>query len=423
MGFKRPFDEEEFHEFPLKHARQVDCGNKLTSLMEIYPCHEPTQKAYILGDGIEYENRNVVSDLDDKELETSAPLSWVTSSTGGEYAESGTAICSSLLPEYLESHSPIRSKFQFKDTYSSLLNGSPRKQIPVGPNHQAELPLWEPQAMQKYSLGSDHIGDSFGAKLMANCIIPMPDPELSVYSSVKFGEGRQDCLCPDQGSFRCVRQHVKEARERLRETIGHEKFVKLGFYDMGEEVSRKWTEEEEQIFHEVVYSTPGLHGKNFWEDLSVVFLNRRKKEIVSYYFNVFMLRRRAAQNRSRFLDIDSDDDEWHGPLVVQDSAIESLGDGEDEDEDEEYSEKCNSDDCEGRVMSDHKERLPKNDDDGSSDRLNPGFLMEPCDAKLWEARYPMSPFEDFDFVSTGNMIEEIFGPNTETSKLSHEEKH
>ncbi|KAL7166191.1 hypothetical protein ACSBR2_036969 [Camellia fascicularis] len=62
-------------------------------------------------------------------------------------------------------------------------------------------------------------------------------------------------------------------------------------------------------------------------------------------------------------------------------------------------------------------------DDGSSDRLNPGFLMEPCDAKLWKARYPMSPFEDFDFVSTRNMIEEIFGPNTETSKLSDEEKH
>ncbi|KAL7182860.1 hypothetical protein ACSBR1_041519 [Camellia fascicularis] len=135
-----------------------------------------------------------------------------------------------------------------------------------------------------------------------------------------------------------------------------------------------------------------------------------------------MLRRRAVQNRSRLLDIDSDDDEWHEPLVVQDSAIESLGD-EDEDGYKKYSEKCNSDDCEGRVMSDHKERLPNNDDDESSDRLNPGFLMEPCDAKLWEARYPMSPFEDFDLVSIGNMIEEIFAPNTETSKLSNEEKH
>ncbi|KAI8013629.1 putative inorganic phosphate transporter 1-8 [Camellia lanceoleosa] len=62
-------------------------------------------------------------------------------------------------------------------------------------------------------------------------------------------------------------------------------------------------------------------------------------------------------------------------------------------------------------------------DDGSSDRLNPGFLMEPYDAKLWEAGYPMSPFEDFDFVSTGNMIEEIFGSNIETSKLSDKEKH
>ncbi|GMP93835.1 hypothetical protein CsSME_00043515 [Camellia sinensis var. sinensis] len=46
MGFKRPFDEE-FQEFPLRHPKQVDCGNKLTSFTEIYSCYEPTKKADI----------------------------------------------------------------------------------------------------------------------------------------------------------------------------------------------------------------------------------------------------------------------------------------------------------------------------------------------------------------------------------------
>lgn len=49
MGLKRPFDEEEFQEFPLKHPKQVDYGNKLTSLGEIYPFYEPTQKVDIPG--------------------------------------------------------------------------------------------------------------------------------------------------------------------------------------------------------------------------------------------------------------------------------------------------------------------------------------------------------------------------------------
>ncbi|KAI7990101.1 hypothetical protein LOK49_LG12G00897 [Camellia lanceoleosa] len=83
-------------------------------------------------------------------------------------------------------------------------------------------------------------------------------------------------------------------------------------------------------------------------------------------------------NRSRFLDIDSDDDEWHGPLVVEDSAIESLGDDEDE--------------------------------DGYKNTVRNATVTI-----VREAMYPISPFEDFDFVSTGNMIEEIFGPNSETT--------
>jgi hypothetical protein len=34
MGFKRPFDDEEFQDLPFKQARQVECCNKLTQLSE-----------------------------------------------------------------------------------------------------------------------------------------------------------------------------------------------------------------------------------------------------------------------------------------------------------------------------------------------------------------------------------------------------
>lgn len=135
-------------------------------------------------------------------------------------------------------------------------------------------------------------------KWMGTCIIPMPDSNSFAHNIDQVGRGIMDCDCLDEGSIRCVQQHVMEAREKLLKSLGHEKFVKLGLCDMGEEVSCKWSEEEEQVFHEVVYSNPFSLGRNFWKQLSSVFPSRTKKEIVSYYFNVFVLRRRAVQNRS-----------------------------------------------------------------------------------------------------------------------------
>ncbi|CAL5430806.1 unnamed protein product [Camellia sinensis] len=308
MGFKRPFDEE-FREFPLRHPKQVDCGNKLTSFTEIYSCYEPTKKADIPGEGegnfykvqsgggLLHDNRNVISDLVDKEyvgpgvtfhLRIHIHQCWIV-----------------LLEDKFPLDQIIKLRFQYGD----------------------------PQMVGKYYSGSDGVVNAYGGKLMGACILPMPDPELSAHSDVA-GDGRKDCLCLDQGSVRCVRQHVRKAREWVRETLGHEKFVQLGFCEMGEEVSQKWTEEEEHAFHEVVYSNPESHGKNFWEHLSMVFPSRTKKEIASYFFSVFMLCRRAFQNRSHFLDIDSDDDDddWQGgngsPFGVaqddEDCAIESL---------------------------------------------------------------------------------------------------
>lgn len=121
-----------------------------------------------------------------------------------------------------------------------------------------------------------------------------------------------------------MRQHVVEAREKLRRNLGSEEFEDFWFLDMGEQVAEKWTKEEELLFREIVLSSPHSVGRNFWNILSSAFPSRTKREIVSYYFNVFMLRRRAEQNRFDPLNADSDNDEWRlSDEDIDDSVVES----------------------------------------------------------------------------------------------------
>lgn len=277
---------------------------------------------------------------EDSNVKTGAPLSWVTG-TSAEDAKTATTDQSSASQEHFEFDFPRRTFRPFEDAYSLLMDLSPRRKIPIGPNHQATIPLLDSRHTKEENKldGSDAsnltctVNNEDEVKLIWTCVIPMPDSSLSGLNGDNVGEGRKDCVCVDAGSGRCVRQHILEARETLVNTIGYEKFVNLGFYEMGEEVAHKWSEEEEELFHEVVYSNPLSLGQNFWKHLAAAFPSRDKKELVSYYFNVFMVKKRGAQNRCNLLDIDSDDDEWHGshegcfgvqvPEEDEDSAIES----------------------------------------------------------------------------------------------------
>lgn len=189
-----------------------------------------------------------------------------------------------------------------EDVYSCMMNHPPRKQVLVGSNHQADIPEFVKDEILDRS---EITNDDLEGKLMGKCIIPMPDSDLC-----GTGQGRKECLCPDKGSIRCVRRHTMEARDSLIEAIGYERFMELGFCEMGEEVASLWTEDEEDLFHKVVYSNPISVGRDFWKQLKATFPSRTMKEVVSYYFNVFILRRRGTQNRFKALDVDSDDDEW-----------------------------------------------------------------------------------------------------------------
>ncbi|KAJ4850957.1 hypothetical protein Tsubulata_011540 [Turnera subulata] len=326
MGFKRPFDDDVFQDLPFKQARQVDYGNQLTHFEESVPCHNPPRKPDTLGhyegrcpkfqchDNFENGRATYVFDSP-KDSDSSAPLSLTTSSSSEEDVGCRAAAYLSLSSDCGESKFQLKPSSHAEDVCTSYLDSFPRKQVPLGPNHQASIP---PYSRHINTFNAD--GSSFSMphtvpcddRLIGSCIIPMPDSDVSTDDGYVVGGGRTDCGCLDEGSIRCVRQHVKESREKLKDSIGHEQFMNLGFLDMGEEVMCNWSEEEERIFHAVVYSNPMSLGQNFWKHLDQVFPDRTTKEIVSYYFNVFMLRRRAAQNRSIMLDVDSDDDELHG---------------------------------------------------------------------------------------------------------------
>lgn len=255
---------------------------------------------------------------------------WLDSNLSDEFPELEGAVHLSCFPNYFELDHRVKTSVQPDDIYGTLLDHPPRKLVSVGPEYQADVPEWAPQGSKNSVDACSYlIGDDYRENMVGTCVIPMPDLESPAFDCC-LGDGTDsDCNCTDYGSIGCLRLHVLEARDKLREKFGQKIYEELGFCDMGEEVAKKWSEEEEQAFHEVVFSNPASLGKNFWDHLPYVFPSRAKKDLVSYYFNVFMLRLRAEQNRCDPLNIDSDNDEWQGCEVGvmeedEDSVVESL---------------------------------------------------------------------------------------------------
>uniref|UniRef100_A0A5B7A7N1 Myb-like domain-containing protein n=1 Tax=Davidia involucrata TaxID=16924 RepID=A0A5B7A7N1_DAVIN len=368
MVQKRPFGDEELYKPSSKHPRQLEYSNQLVSVLEFVPSDNAAQKPQTSGEGEgsfaksktdddEKIASQIITELpecSDKDIETSGCISnssWATSSTSEEDARSKAPFHLLLSPEYYNPGRPIRALIYSEEIYHPVLEYPPQKLVSIGPDFQADVPEWRPQGTKSTANCSDLSdptnlspqasesnlvdGNSDENKLAGICVIPSPESEPSTYNGNKVGDGRTDCCCQDAGSVRCVRQHIVETREKLRRTLGQERFEELGFSDMGEVVAEKWREEEEHLFHEVVFSNAASLGKNFWDHLSMAFPFRTKKDIVSYYFNVFMLRMRAEQNRCDPMNIDSDDDEWQGgddsgsgddevgTIEEEDSVIES----------------------------------------------------------------------------------------------------
>ncbi|KAH7853125.1 hypothetical protein Vadar_033609 [Vaccinium darrowii] len=376
MVCKRPFLDEEPYDVGSKHPRQHGETAQQSPVWGITHCNDGPQKQFsdegensawksqhdgnlIRGSADEGENSawksqhdgkitrgTVLEDVNgtkkEQELELNASSSissdlWVNGNVGESF-ESDAVLHLSFFPHYFELDHRVNRLVLPHDSYSVRLDHDPRIAVSVGPDHQADVPEWAPQCFSQ-SFGSCMSQADCGNtdKVEGTCIISMPCTESPEYDSSVDGGTRNyfDCDCLDKGSINCVKQHVGEAREKLRENLGQKIFEELGFSSMGEEVAKKWTDGEEQTFREVVFSNPASQGKKFWDHLSATFPYKTKGDLVSYYFNVFMLQKRAEQNWFDPSNIDSDNDEWQiSELGINeeddDSAVESLLDGVEE---------------------------------------------------------------------------------------------
>ncbi|XVF08983.1 hypothetical protein REPUB_Repub07fG0051200 [Reevesia pubescens] len=332
MVYKRPFVEEDTFEVSNKQSRPAENSNQRVLSSEPFFPDDATLISNSSGEG-RFTNTNSKCDekpanvIDSKHTGNAKDFE---ANIPGCIAISSLGTCSTSevdswpeeplhIPSFSECFNPecpVRTLARLEDIYSILLHYPPRKPVLVGPNYQADIPAWDPQVARNTSNDTDVSEAAAGRyenELMGTCIIPMPALESSEYDD-KVGSGRTNCSCEDKDSVRCVRQHILEAREELRKSLGHKRFLELGFCDMGELVAEKWSEEEEQLFHKVVFSNPASLGRNFWDSLASVFPYRTKEDNVSYYFNVFMLWKRSEQNRCESMSIDSDNNEWQGTV-------------------------------------------------------------------------------------------------------------
>ncbi|KAG8388746.1 hypothetical protein BUALT_Bualt02G0157300 [Buddleja alternifolia] len=466
MVQKRPFDEDDVNDVSFKQPRQLE-HNKLCSTLE-YPCEPVVWIPHASGE-TDNNSAEIKPECNEKldiaygelpfcptkDVAVRAPASLPCSSraangTSEEDMMSESPFHILVTPDYNYNNSdrPPRTNVKPAEIYSYLLDNPPRKFVPVGPDFQARVPEWGVQCKQRTFSGQEHTYEApnFPShdpesvqieklcdqnEFVGTCIILMPDSEPPA-DSEGVGLGRTDCLCDDFGSIRCVRQHVLEERDKLKRTLGHEAFAELGFCGMGELVAERWSKEEEKLFHEVIFSNPPSLGKNFWDDLTVAFPSRTKKEIVSYYFNVFMLRRRAEQNRFDPLNIDSDNDEWHG---TDDSADNEAEIDEDDDSVVQSPKKSDQKNCFGRNTNAYDKDLGstntnvlekcKSDDafvdfkvtTEKSDNYKQWvghfsgheFMLEAYNARDWDIGYRTLPRNEFDLLPTCSMIEEVFG--------------
>ncbi|TYG61690.1 hypothetical protein ES288_D07G169100v1 [Gossypium darwinii] len=185
-------------------------------------------------------------------------------------------------------------------------------QVPIGPQFQFEVPVWTGVAS-----GSD-------AKWLGTRFWPLEKKENRfLIERDRIGKGRQDlCGCQVQGSLQCVKFHVAEKRSKLKLELGSA-FKKLKFDKMGEDVASAWKEGEQKMFSNIVKSNPSSQQKCFWDEICKHFRNKSREELVCYYYNVFLLQRRAYQNRVTPSNIDSDD-EPESELVAKGIGQEAI---------------------------------------------------------------------------------------------------
>ncbi|KAL5719211.1 hypothetical protein ACHQM5_012021 [Ranunculus cassubicifolius] len=173
--------------------------------------------------------------------------------------------------------------------------------IPVGPCFQAEIPTNNSKYSDDKWLGT-----------------PTWPTKGVKFDTENIGKGRPlSCCCVSRGGTECIKLHISERRQNLRNELSSV-FYCWKFDDMGEDVSRGWTETEQEKFRSIVKANPLSEEKSFWKPAIRNFPGKSRESLVSYYFNVYVLGRMSRQTRLA-AEVDSDDDETHAGNMASQS--------------------------------------------------------------------------------------------------------
>ncbi|KAJ0987860.1 hypothetical protein J5N97_006216 [Dioscorea zingiberensis] len=194
---------------------------------------------------------------------------------------------------------PTRRSKRFLGMLKFGENNRHRKRVPVDSSFQALVPEWNGPPNE-----NDQVDDE---RWLGTKIWPLEGDDID-YNNWMIGKVMpSSCVCISPGSVACVRFHVETARLQLKFDLGSA-FSGWGFHEMGEEVSKSWTTGEQMVFDSIMKVNPVSEYMDFLEPALKTFPSKSKQSIVSYYFNVFVLRRMSKLTRLASGLVDSDDD-------------------------------------------------------------------------------------------------------------------
>ncbi|XP_042464235.1 AT-rich interactive domain-containing protein 2-like [Zingiber officinale] len=178
-----------------------------------------------------------------------------------------------------------------------------RKRIGLGSNFQADVPAWmgppSETSISSYNEDSD-INKWVG-------FLTWPAQEIDREEFDKKFQGETNCCaCPSPGSIVCIRSHVSEARFKLKAELG-QAFFDWGFDNTGEEVSESWTSEE-QAWFDALKRRENESGTSVWQAIPTHFSSKSRRDLINYYFNVYLLRRMSIDSRLTPEYINSDEE-------------------------------------------------------------------------------------------------------------------
>lgn len=181
-----------------------------------------------------------------------------------------------------------------------------RLAIPIGPRFQADVPEWTGPPHKNHPHGA--FNESGSSKWLGTVIWSIEDSNPESEGDI-IGKGRpESCNCATPGSILCVKLHVNKKTAHLQNILGPV-FWKWKFNQMGEAVAKLWKQPEQQRLDNLMKQNPFSEGHDFIKPALEWFPLKSKKDIVSYYLNVYIPRRMSIQTRSGCTIVDTDDEE------------------------------------------------------------------------------------------------------------------